>query len=182
MLAAVGQGFGFLLEKPQLLQVVRRQADQVALAGDGNLQRLPDPPGGVRRQAGAVADVEAVNRLHQAAHRFLQQVGIPQSVMAETLGHVGGQADVGRGQAVLAMDVTVVNPANGGNLAGFSVAVIADELGHRPGFQGRPMSTKPREMPYQDADQLTLTLPEGRQQLAFFFRGEQIGREDGGAG
>ena len=76
VLAAVGQGFGFLLKQAEFLQVVRRQADQVALAGDGDLQRLANPPGRIGRQAGAVADVEAVDGLHQAADGFLQQVGV----------------------------------------------------------------------------------------------------------
>src|SRR5262245_15633029 len=46
MLATVGKGFGFLLEQAQFLEVVRRQADEVALPGHGDLQGLPDPPGG----------------------------------------------------------------------------------------------------------------------------------------
>ena len=95
VLAAVGQGFGLLLQQAEFLQVVRRQADQVALAGDGDLQRLANPPGRVGRQAGAVADVEAVDRLHQAADGFLKQVGVAEGVMAEALGDVGGEADVG---------------------------------------------------------------------------------------
>ncbi len=32
--------------------------------------------------------------------------------MAETLGDVGGQADVGRGQAMFAVDVAIVNAAD----------------------------------------------------------------------
>ena len=89
----------------------------MALAGHGDLQRLPNPPGGVGRQAGAVADVEAVDRLHQAADGFLQKVGVAEGVMAEALGDVGGQADVGGGQAMLAMDVAIVDPADGRTLA-----------------------------------------------------------------
>ena len=67
-----------------------------------------------------MADVEAVDGLHQAAHRFLQQVGVAEGVVAEALGDVGGQADVGRGQAVLAVDVAVVDAADGRDLAGFA--------------------------------------------------------------
>ena len=112
VLAAVRQGFGFLLQEAEFLQVVRRQADQVALPGDGDLQRLANPPGGVGRQARAVADVEAVDGLHQAADRFLQKVGVAQGVMAEALGDVGGQADIGGSEPVFAVDVAVVQPAN----------------------------------------------------------------------
>ena len=118
VLAAVRQGLGFLLEQAEFLEVVRRQADQVALAGDGDLQRLPNPPGRIGGQPGAVADVEAVDGLHQAADGFLEQVGIAQGVMAETLGDVGGQADVGRGQPMLAVDVAIVDPADRGRHAG----------------------------------------------------------------
>ena len=111
VLAAVGQGFGFLLEQAEFLQVVRRQADQVALPGDRDLQRLPNPPGGVGGQAGAVADVEAVDGLHQAADGFLEQVGVAEGVMAEALGDVGGEADVGGGQPMLVVDVAIVEPS-----------------------------------------------------------------------
>ncbi len=55
---------------------MRRKAHKVALAGNGDLQGLPDPPGGIGRQTGAVADVKAIDGLHQTANRFLQQVGI----------------------------------------------------------------------------------------------------------
>ena len=54
VLAAVSEGFGFLLQKAQFLQVVRRQADQMALAGHGDLQasagstRWRTLPGGCR--------------------------------------------------------------------------------------------------------------------------------------
>ncbi len=109
VLAAVSQGFGFLLEQAEFLEVVRRQADQMALAGDRDLQGLTNPPGGVGGQAGAVADVEAIDGLHQAANGFLQQVGIAEGVVAEALGHVGGQADVGGSQAMLAVDVAIVD-------------------------------------------------------------------------
>ncbi len=74
MLAAVSQRFRFLLQQAKLLKVMRRQADQVALASNGDLQGLPDPPGGVRSQPRAVADVEAIDGLHQATDGLLQEV------------------------------------------------------------------------------------------------------------
>jgi len=79
----VGQGLGFLLQQTEFLQVVRRQADEMALARHRDLQRLPNPPRRIRRQARAVTDIEAVDRLHQAADGFLQQVGIAERMMAE---------------------------------------------------------------------------------------------------
>ena len=84
----------------------------MALPGDGDLQRLANPPGRVGGQPGAVADVEAVDGLHQAADGFLEQVGVAERVMAEALGDVGGEADVGGGQAMLVVDVAIVEPAD----------------------------------------------------------------------
>ena len=129
-----------------------------------------------------MADVEAVDGLHQAAHGFLQKIGIAEGVMAETLGHVGGQADVGAGQAMLAMDVAIMDAAHGHHLAGLAVAVIADELRHGPGIQRRTMAAQPGEMPDEHLDQLALGFPERGQQSAFFFGGQKIGGKDGGRG
>ncbi len=70
MLAAVGQGFRLLLELSQLLQMMRGQAYQMALAGHGDLQSLTNPPGGISRQPGSMAHVESVDGLHQPANRF----------------------------------------------------------------------------------------------------------------
>ena len=49
VLAAVSQGFGFLLQQAEFLKMVRRQAYEVALPGHCDLQGLPNPPGGIRR-------------------------------------------------------------------------------------------------------------------------------------
>ena len=113
MLAAVSHGFGLLLEESQFLEVMRRQADEMALAGDGDLQRLPNPPGRVGCKAGAVTDVEAVNSLHEAADSFLQQIAIAQGMVPEPLGDVGSQADIGRRQPMLVMHIAILEPANG---------------------------------------------------------------------
>ena len=42
-----------------------------------------------------------------------------------------------RGEAVLVVDVAVVEPADGGDFAAVVGAVVADELGHRPRFERR---------------------------------------------
>ena len=127
-----------LLQQAEFLQVVRGEADQVALAGDGDLQRLANPPRRVGGEAGAVAHVEAVDRLHQPADGFLQQVGVREAVVAEPLGDVGGEADVGAGEPVLEVDVAVAEAADGDDFAAVFGAVFADELGHRPRFERRP--------------------------------------------
>ena len=94
VLTTVGKGFGFLLKQAEFLQVVRAKANQVALAGDGNLQRLANPPRCIRCQPRAVAHVEAVDGLHEAANGFLQQVRVAQAVVPESFRYVGGEADV----------------------------------------------------------------------------------------
>ena len=101
VLAAVGEGFGFLLEQAEFLQVVRAEADQVALACHSDLQGLADPPRRISGEAGAVAHVETVDRLHQPAHSFLEKIGVGEAVVTETLGYVGCQTDIGAREAVL---------------------------------------------------------------------------------
>src|SRR5438270_5006042 len=118
----------------------------MALASNRDLQRLADPPRRVSRQPSAMANVKTVDRLHEAANGLLEQVGVAQRVVPETLGNVGRQTDVGRCQAVLEMDVAVMQTADGQNPAGFGVAVFADELGHRPGFERRSVGAQTGEM------------------------------------
>ena len=67
----------------------------MALPSDGDLERLANPPCGVGRKAGAMADVEAVDRLHQTADGFLQEVGVAKRVMTEPFRDVSGKSDVG---------------------------------------------------------------------------------------
>src|SRR5262249_34709018 len=105
MLAAMSQRLGLLLQQAEFLQMVRRKADQVALAGHSDLKRLPNPPSGVGGEARAVADIKAIDGLHQSANGFLKKVGVAERVMAEALGNVSGKTNVGRGESVLQMDV-----------------------------------------------------------------------------
>ncbi len=139
MFAAVGKSFRLLLQLSEFLKVMRREAYQMALARDGDLQRLANPPSGICRQACAVAHVEAVDCLHQPAHRFLEQVGVAQGMMPEALGYVGGEADVRRSEPVLTVDIPVVNTSNGRDAPNDAVAMVADELRHRPWFERRTM-------------------------------------------
>ena len=88
----------------------------MALAGDGDLQRLANPPRRVGGEAGAVRNVESVDGLHQPANGFLKKVGVAEAVVAESLGDVGGEADVGAGEPVLVVNVAVVEAADGDHL------------------------------------------------------------------
>lgn len=178
MLAAVGQGFRFLLQQTEFLQVMWAETHQMALASDRDLQRLANPPRGIRGQPRAVADVETINRLHQTTDRFLQQIGIAQRMVTESLGDVGGQADVGRGEPVLVMHIAIIKPANGSHFAEFGfLTMIADEVGHRPWFERWTMSTQIGEMAHHRADEFTFTIPEVSQKLAFFIGRQQVGRK-----
>src|SRR5207247_2142169 len=134
------------------------------------------------RQPGAVADVEPVNRLHQTADRFLEEVGIAEGMVPKAFGDVRGQADVGRRQPMLVVDVTVVDPANGDHLPGFLTAVIPDELRHRPGFQRGLMLAQSGEMPLEHTDQLALRLPESGKQFSFLFWRQEVRGKDRGGG
>src|SRR2546421_12457779 len=112
----------------------------MALAGDSNLQCLSNPPGGVSRQPGAMADIETVNRLHEPANSFLQKIGISQRMVTEPLGDVSGQTYISGGEPVLAVNVAIMHPANVDLLAGVGVAVVPNKLSHGPGFQRPAMS------------------------------------------
>src|SRR5262245_29917860 len=150
----------------------------MALPCDRDLQGLANPPGRVRRQTSAMADVETINRLHQTANGFLQEVGITQCMMTKTLRHVSGQADVRGRQAVLAMHVAIMHAAHGRMFARVAIAVIADELRHWPRFMNGTMSAEFREVADQVLDEFCLTFPEGGKKLAFFFGSEEIGGKD----
>ena len=65
-----------------------------------------------------MADIEAVDGLHQAADGFLKEIGVAEGVMAEAFGDVGGEADVGRREPMLAMDVAIMDLADGGDVRG----------------------------------------------------------------
>ena len=174
VLAAVRQGFGLLLKEAEFLKVVRRQADQVALAGDRDLQRLANPPGGVRRESRAVADVEAVDRLHEAADGFLQEVRVSEAVVAEPLGDVGREADVRRSEPMLVMDVAIVQTTDGGLFAALRGDVLADELGHRPRFERRSAGAQIREVSDEYPSEFRFAVPETGEQLSLFFWRQQV--------
>ena len=141
----------------------------MALTGHCDLQRLANPPRGVGCQSGAVRDIEAVNRLHEAANGFLKQIGVSEAVVSEAFGDVGGQSDVRGGQTVLEVDVSAVETSNGHDFAVQIVTVVADELGHRPGFEGRLDGTQIREVSEEDTNQFVFAVPEVRKKLTFFF-------------
>ncbi len=127
-----------------------------------------------------MTDVEAINGLHQPADCFLEEISVTEGMMAKALGDVGGQTNIGRGQSMFEVDVAIVQAADGSDIARIVGAVVTNELGHGPGFQGWPMLPEPGETADQNPDQFALDLPEICQQLAFFLGREQIGRKDGG--
>src|SRR5439155_411871 len=104
---------------------------------------------------------------HEPAYRFLKKIGIRESMVAEALGDVSRQADVGRGEAVLVMDVAIVDAADRHDIASIVAAMVADELGHGPGFMGGLVLPQPGKMTYQLADKLGLDFPETGEQTSF---------------
>src|SRR5262249_44469561 len=108
--------------------------------------------GRVRGKSSAVADVEAVDCLHQTADGLLEKICITKCVMAEPLRDVGGEADVSRGEPMLQMDVAIVNSTNGQGMSRFVTAVVPDELGHRPWLERRPMLSQARKVPNKGSD------------------------------
>lgn len=179
MFPAVSQCFAFLLEQTEFLQVVRAETDEVALASDGDLQCLPNPPRRIRRQASAVAHVESINGLHQAADGFLKEIGIAKGVMAKAFGDVSGEADIGRGEAMFIVHIAIVKPANRNHRASPVIfTMLADELRHRPRFtHRRSMGSQRGEIPNQGFDQVLFAVPKISQQLTLFLGREQIGRK-----
>jgi hypothetical protein len=174
VLATVGERFALLLQEAKFLEVVRRQADQVALACDGNLERLANPPGCVGGEARTVAHIETVDCLHETADGLLQQIGVREAVVAESLGDVGRQTDVRTGQAVLVVNVSIVQASHCHHFAGCFGAIIADELSHWPGFEWRSGIAEVGEVAEQNANQFVFAVPEVGEQLAFFFGCQQI--------
>ena len=181
MFAAVRQRFTFLLEQAEFLQVVRTEADEVALASDGDLQCLPNPPRRIGRQASAVAHVESINGLHQAAHGFLKEIGIAEGVMTEAFGDVSGKADVSGRKAMFIVHVAIVKPANRNDFASPMIfAVFADELCHWPRFtHGRAVRSQVWEVANERLHEVLLAIPEIREQFAFFFGSEEVGGKRG---
>ncbi len=59
-------------------------------------------------------------------------------------------------------------------------AMLADELGHWPGFESGTMLAEPGPGANEDADQFTFGFPEVSQQFAFFFRSEEVGGKNRG--
>ena len=135
----------------------------MALPGYGDLQRLANPPGRIRGQAGAVADIEAINGLHQTANRLLQKIRIAESMMAKPLRDVSGQPNVGRGEAMFVMDVAIVQAPDRGLGARLGITVIPNKLGHRPRLKGRTMRAQAGKMADQHPHQLALAFPKARQ-------------------
>jgi hypothetical protein len=62
------------------------------------------------------------------------------------------------------MNITIVKPANRGNVPGFLIAIVPEELSHGPRFQRRPMLAEAREMANEDLDQIGLAIPKVGQQ------------------
>src|SRR5262249_51399238 len=79
-------------------------------------------------------------------------------------------------------DVAVVQAADGDGPAGLVVAVVPDELGHRPRLRRRLVLPQPREVADQGLGQGGFSGPESGGQFPFFLPREQVRREYGRQG
>ncbi len=78
----------------QLPDHVHRQPDGARLVHDRALDVLPDPPGGVSREAKAALRVELVERVHEAEVAFLHEVEERHAAVEIALGDVHHQAQI----------------------------------------------------------------------------------------
>src|SRR5260370_39417530 len=101
-------------------------------------------------------------------------------MMAKALGNVRGQTDIGGGQAMLIMHVTIMEATDSCLRARLRITVITDELGHRPRLLGRTKRTQAWKMADQSPHQLAFAFPKARQQFPLLLRSQQIGGEDRG--
>jgi hypothetical protein len=90
----------------------------------------------------------------------LQEVTVRETVVTEPLGDVGGEANVGAGEPMLVVNVTVAESADGNYVAAFIGAMLADKLGHRPRLERRADSPQVREVAEQYANQFAFAVPE----------------------
>ncbi len=72
-----------------------RQADRLALVGQRTLDRLLDPPRGVRAQLAALGGIETLHGLHQADVAFGNQVEQRQAEVRVVMRDLDDQAQVG---------------------------------------------------------------------------------------
>lgn len=152
----------------------------MTLSGHSDLKRLANPPGCVGGQTSSMADVKTIDGLHQATDRFLEKIGVAESVVAESFGDVSSETNVGGSEAMLEVDVAIMEAADGGGGSSVFVGMFADELGHRPGFKCRSLLAQSGEVSYQHANQLAFSFPEIGEERLFFLRRQQVRREDGG--
>ena len=83
------------------LDHVHRDADGAGLVGHRAGDRLPDPPGGVRRELVALGVVELLDRADQAEVALLDQVEEEHAATGVALGQRHDEAQVGLEQVVL---------------------------------------------------------------------------------
>ena len=90
----LGQLHGDAAHAGDLVDEMDRQADGLALVGQGALDRLLDPPRRVGAELAALLRVEALHRLHQADVALGNQVEQRQAVVGVVMGDLHHQAQV----------------------------------------------------------------------------------------
>ena len=92
------------------LDHVHRDADRAGLVGHRAGDRLPDPPGRVRRELVALGVVELLDRTDQAEVALLDQVEEQHAAAGVALGQRDDQAQVGLEQVVLGAAAVLGDP------------------------------------------------------------------------
>ena len=82
------------------LDHVHRDADRAGLVGHGTGDRLPDPPGRVRREFVTLGVVELLDRADQAEVAFLDEVQESHAATGVPLGQRDDQTEIGLQQMV----------------------------------------------------------------------------------
>ena len=111
----------------KLLDDVRGQPDGPRLAHDGALDRLPDPPRRIGREAKAALGVELSERVDEAEIAFLDQVGKREPAIRVVLGDADDEPQVTLDQLLARVEVALRHRAREGKLlVGLEQRVLAD--------------------------------------------------------
>ena len=95
----------------ELLDHVRRQPHRARLVHDGALDRLPDPPRGVRGEAKAALGIEFLERVDEPEIALLDEVGERQTAIEVVLGDADHEPQIVLDHLLARVEVAVARGA-----------------------------------------------------------------------
>ncbi len=110
------------------LEDVHRHPDRARVVGDRPLDRLPDPPGRVRRELVAAPPVELLDGAVESDRPLLDQVEERQSEPAVALGDRDDETEVALDHAVLGLEVAALDPLGEEHLLGGGEQPVGGDL------------------------------------------------------